>query len=122
MIIEGGALLAGDKAEYRQNFWPVTQFYWTNNASTGTPANEGLDNCDDPPTTLAPGWADCSMFPRYRHTGTTNVLLCDGHVKAIQYDHYDWCTDIMIPGLNGADAPPSDVTGWKSWYQVGCAG
>lgn len=121
MMIEGGAML-DPHAEYRQNSWPVTQFYWTNNAATGTPANNGLQNCDDSPTTAAPNWGDCSMFPRYRHTGTTNVLFCDGHVKAIQYDHYDWCTDIMIPGLNGADATPGDVASWKSWYQVGCSG
>ncbi|HEX5324832.1 MAG TPA: DUF1559 domain-containing protein [Capsulimonadaceae bacterium] len=122
MMIEGGALLAGRNAQYRQNSWPVSQFYWTNGGPNWKPANNGLNNCDDPATTLAPGWGDCSMFPRYRHTGTTNVLYCDGHVKANHYASYNWCTDIYIPHIWGADAPPVDATAWASWYANGCAG
>jgi prepilin-type N-terminal cleavage/methylation domain-containing protein/prepilin-type processing-associated H-X9-DG protein len=118
MMIESGAITAKQPA-WKWNYFVVSQFYWTNGGPNWRPAANGLDNCDDPPADAAPGgWADCAMFPRYRHNGTTNVLFCDGHVKAVHYNSYNWCNDIYIPKIWGADAP----NGWQSWYAIGCNG
>lgn len=116
--IEGGAITHPHPV-YRINYWVVSQFYWTLGQSDNYgPALNGLQNCDDPASQQFPGWVDCSMFPRYRHTGTTNVLFCDGHVKAIHYASYNWCRDIWIPGIHGGDVSNAQ----NGTPGVGCVG
>ena len=68
---------------------------------TGTPWG-ATANCDDSPdptlTDLGPTYGNCSSHPRYRHSGTTNVLFCDGHAKAFQKGKIDWFKNIYDPG------------------------
>ena len=41
----------------------------------------------------------CGMFPRYRHTRTSNVLYSDGHAKAVVRGNLSWFKSIYIQGL-----------------------
>jgi len=69
-------------------------------------------DCDYPLPAQGGGWnatwAGCSMHPRYRHTGTTNVSFFDGHVKAIHRGGINWCKNVYLP--------VGYVTQWTSWY------
>lgn len=117
-VIETGA----SATTYSWNYWSPTEYFWVNTVSTagvtnGVPDNsnqsidsEGLLNCDDAPGSDTPSlnWETCSMMPRYRHTGHTNVLWCDGHVKSVAYTGWNWYNDIFIQGLNGSDDNTSD--------------
>lgn len=47
-------------------------------------------------------WAQCSMFPRYRHNRTTNVAFADGHVKSQSRGSINWFRQVYIPGMNPA--------------------
>lgn len=119
-LIEGGAILAKGVG-YRQNYWAVSPQYWTEGQSTNYgPGFQGLCNADT--TTInqygGPNWQDCSTFPRYRHTGTTNIGFCDGHVHAVHYASYNWCSDIWIPGIHGGDISTSQL----GTVGVGCTG
>jgi prepilin-type N-terminal cleavage/methylation domain-containing protein/prepilin-type processing-associated H-X9-DG protein len=47
-------------------------------------------------------WAGCGMMPRYRHTGTANVVFFDGHAKAMGRGQILWYRNIYVPvGLPG---------------------
>jgi prepilin-type processing-associated H-X9-DG protein len=57
-------------------------------------------DCDATAAMIANGnWSypGCGMFPRYRHTHTTDALFCDGHVKAIVRGNLSWYNNIYIP-------------------------
>ena len=59
-------------------------------------------DCDFAYSTASPSYANygqCSGMPRYRHNGTTNVLFCDGHVKASPRGGLNWYKNIYIPRL-----------------------
>ena len=59
-------------------------------------------DCDDSYSSNAPSYGNyggCASMPRYRHNGTTNVLFCDGHVKAMPRGRIDWYKNIYIPSL-----------------------
>lgn len=123
MVIEGGST---PKAWYHPDWWCTYENFWTNHNPTtnGAPANWGLDNCDDTSTSVPNSdWAGgCSYFPRYRHQGSTDVLYCDGHVKAVKYNSYNWCTDIYIPNVFPEEynwAGGSAATA-NQWYGQGC--
>jgi prepilin-type N-terminal cleavage/methylation domain-containing protein/prepilin-type processing-associated H-X9-DG protein len=76
------------------------EYAWTDYVApvNGEPTHDGLrydldstgalygtpKDCDYTNTTGGGTWASCGLMPRYRHTGTTNVVFCDGHAKAMQ--------------------------------------
>ncbi len=60
-----------------------------------------------------PTWAGCGMHPRYRHTGTSNVVFGDGHVKAMHKGSIKWYKNIFIPA-GRTDTVPSWVS--QGWY------
>jgi prepilin-type N-terminal cleavage/methylation domain-containing protein/prepilin-type processing-associated H-X9-DG protein len=41
------------------------------------------------------------VMPRFRHTGTSNALFVDGHVKAQHAGTISWLNNVYIPGLYG---------------------
>lgn len=41
----------------------------------------------------------CATLPRYRHTGTSNFVFFDGHVKAMTRGSVNWFKNIYYPGL-----------------------
>jgi prepilin-type N-terminal cleavage/methylation domain-containing protein/prepilin-type processing-associated H-X9-DG protein len=51
----------------------------------------------DPPTDWVSPWDSCSLSPRYRHNGTTNVAFMDGHVKSENKGNLVWYTNIYVP-------------------------
>jgi prepilin-type N-terminal cleavage/methylation domain-containing protein/prepilin-type processing-associated H-X9-DG protein len=100
-LIETG----GSSADYSVSYWSPTEYFWVNTAGnplgTGESINaSGLMNADNCDPTV---WDGCAMMPRYRHTLHTNVLWCDGHVKAVAYTGWNWYNDIYIPGLTPTD-------------------
>jgi len=55
----------------------------------------------------------CAMFPRYRHTMTSNMLFLDGHVKAVRRGALDYGRDIFIPNLeNGLGGSMNAANPW----------
>ena len=90
------------------------QWGWT--GSVGTPAGSrdvehyDLDqtqnrDCDfaasntfDP--TQWDTWGQCGMFPRYRHTRTTNASFADSHVKSMPRGRVNWFRNIYIQGIS----------------------
>jgi prepilin-type N-terminal cleavage/methylation domain-containing protein/prepilin-type processing-associated H-X9-DG protein len=91
---------------------PAVEYYWQSNEGgtkydLSTPANpkgDGPGDCDN-----AAGnntyYGGCPTFPRYRHTGTSNFLFLDGHVKAIVRGQLDYGKDIYDNGLEGGTGP-----------------
>jgi|SwirhisoilCB2_FD_contig_51_10764685_length_1028_multi_4_in_0_out_0_1 prepilin-type N-terminal cleavage/methylation domain-containing protein/prepilin-type processing-associated H-X9-DG protein len=67
---------------------------------TGDPNIVGGD-CDFAASTYGDGgsWDGCGMYPRYRHSRTSNFIFCDGHVKAIPRGQFHWYNNVYIPGL-----------------------
>jgi len=55
-------------------------------------------DCDAPASSGNGTWPGCGVFPRYRHTGTTNVLFCDGHAKTMGKGRINWYKNIW-PGV-----------------------
>ena len=46
------------------------------------------------------GWAQCNTYmPRYRHTGSANMVFADGHAKAIHKGGLNYCKNILFPGM-----------------------
>ena len=99
-IIEPGASAAPPAT---WNTWVPTEYFWVDTAGSPPGTNQKINatgalNCDHDQS-----WTGCEHMPRYRHTGATNVLWCDGHVKSVGYGRWNWYNDIYIPGLNGTD-------------------
>ncbi len=66
------------------------------NNPQGTPRD-----CDYPVAGFNSGaWDGCGMFPRYRHTNTSNFIFCDGHAKAMARGRVNWYANIY-PGATG---------------------
>jgi len=58
-------------------------------------------DCDYPEMGDTGGtWDGCGLFPRYRHTITTNMTFTDGHAKAFARGRVNWYTNIY-PGPTG---------------------
>ncbi len=81
---------------------------WTANGG-GTAANGYAysDHVDILPThdcdyaasssgSLYNNWNGCSMMPRYRHSGTSNFLFSDGHVKSMARGQVNWYKNIYV--------------------------
>jgi prepilin-type N-terminal cleavage/methylation domain-containing protein/prepilin-type processing-associated H-X9-DG protein len=113
-FIEGGND-GGGSSGYETAYWLPGEDQWATASSTkydGTTQTQvlnknGVQNCDDTPAnwTSAGGnpWGGCTMHPRWRHNGSTDVLFMDGHVKAVNYPQFDWYRNIYIKNLWPAD-------------------
>lgn len=121
MIMEGG-MNDNSKTNNPDNT-NSAQFYtdlWAGWGSptwpNGTPTVGGVDvdgihgNCDIQTGAGQGGWQSCNLFPRYRHSGTSNFIFLDGHVKAIPKGRLDWYRDIFIGRMDEGAAAP----GWYS--------
>jgi prepilin-type N-terminal cleavage/methylation domain-containing protein/prepilin-type processing-associated H-X9-DG protein len=64
---------------------PADQWMWYTGSNQFAGAT--LD-CDEPDGTEGGGWQSCNTMPRYRHTGTADMLYLDGHVKSMHKK--DW--------------------------------
>lgn len=55
-------------------------------------------------------WGQCSMMPRFRHTGSSNFVFCDGHAKGLT--RIDFFTNIWIAegvGYSGLYNSPTNA-------------
>ncbi len=65
----------------------------------------GVGDCDATGSQITAGiaagqggtYSGCGMYPRYRHTNTSNFLFSDGHAKAVQRGRLSWYTNIYVP-------------------------
>ena len=76
-------------------------------------AKKDLDkDCDLPIQDLKKwtSWAQCGMFPRYRHTRTSNVIFADGHAKAMTRGSINWYKNIYI------NTGQASVWAGQGWY------
>jgi len=79
---------------------------WTTTVGTppGSHPND-LDlqyDCDATAAQIASeAWSypGCGMFPRYRHTNTSNMIFSDGHVKAMNRGRLNWYQNIYVQGV-----------------------
>jgi prepilin-type N-terminal cleavage/methylation domain-containing protein/prepilin-type processing-associated H-X9-DG protein len=73
---------------------------WGNYTTAGSDLADGLGDADCTTTTgscASSAWPPGPMFrPRYRHSGVTNSLFLDGHVKVIHRGQLQYCRDIYI--------------------------
>ena len=93
--------------------WTYGMFYpeedlWTNTVGNppGSVQGQHFDliygDCDATAAQISAGagtYGGCGTYPRYRHTGTSNMLFADGHVKAIPRGQLNWYKNIYLPGL-----------------------
>jgi len=109
-------------------YFDPTETNWTNcgiNRTTGAgndTHNELLYDKDcaltDTSANCGTGWAASpGDMQRYRHTGVSNTLFCDGHVKADHRGGVNWFPEVYIqgvyeqlvgPGQAGPDPCPGD--------------
>jgi prepilin-type processing-associated H-X9-DG protein len=82
-------------------------YCWSNNNFDGSEARTA-DNDTGSITASYYPWP--GSMPRFRHTGNTNIIYCDGHVKATKVGDLvgasGWCTHIYGPAF----------TTTHSWY------
>jgi len=64
-------------------------------------ANSGAKFDQDYQSYPPSGWpADQGLsMPRYRHSGTANMIFADGHVKSMVKGRLNWCRNIMFNGM-----------------------
>jgi prepilin-type N-terminal cleavage/methylation domain-containing protein/prepilin-type processing-associated H-X9-DG protein len=85
----------------------VAEGDWTDTVGSPPGSHDGVHkdlthDCDIPNGPNQPtftNYGSCSTFPRYRHTGTTNLIFCDGHAKAFPKGRLNWYNNIYIPGV-----------------------
>ena len=100
---QGGGAGAGDPQGWAYPFFIASEWAWIPNAATD---NTKLDLVDGDCDTQLSGWNSwagdpsghgCNMYPRYRHSGMSNFLWLDGHVKAVKRGQLDYVKDVFIP-------------------------
>jgi prepilin-type N-terminal cleavage/methylation domain-containing protein/prepilin-type processing-associated H-X9-DG protein len=58
-----------------------------------------VENTANPDSNWISPWDECSVSPRYRHTGTCNVAFLDGHAKAEPRGQINWFRNIYIANV-----------------------
>jgi prepilin-type N-terminal cleavage/methylation domain-containing protein/prepilin-type processing-associated H-X9-DG protein len=84
----------------------LTEDWWWHGGAQWPPqflgANSGakFEGDGDVPACDDNSWPDCHTYmPRYRHTGTANMVFADGHAKAIHKGALNFCTNVLFPGM-----------------------
>ncbi len=80
--------------------WDWTDYVMENGKPTHDGAHNDLKQDCDYSNIGGGTWAGCGLFPRYRHTNTTNAVFCDGHAKAMARGRINWYRNIY-PGQTG---------------------
>jgi prepilin-type N-terminal cleavage/methylation domain-containing protein/prepilin-type processing-associated H-X9-DG protein len=78
--------------------------YYGGNPAIGSAGGD----CDATPAQVASNnysYPGCGMFPRYRHTLTSNFCWADGHAKSVTRGRLNWYLNIYVPGLYEKDEP-----------------
>jgi len=76
------------------------EWLWTSNEAAdqtvGTDSANALDGV------VANAWQSGDIVPSYRHAKHSNMLYCDGHVKAIGKGSLKWLQNIYVAGVDCA--------------------
>jgi len=56
-------------------------------------------DCDGSPGDGVGTWGGCGTYPRYRHTGSSNMAFSDGHVKSMARGRLNWYKNLYIASL-----------------------
>ncbi|BDI30438.1 hypothetical protein CCAX7_24890 [Capsulimonas corticalis] len=110
LIVEKGYMGAnGSASDFSDvRFSSVAWAWWDNNFDLSAPTRGDTDQGKWAIYPLA------SQMPRFRHTGTCNMVFCDGHVKSMKLGTFagvsGWCKYIFGP------AQENSPYGVSSWY------
>jgi prepilin-type N-terminal cleavage/methylation domain-containing protein/prepilin-type processing-associated H-X9-DG protein len=121
LLTPSGTILTAEKGEngagWGYIYFQSAEWAWCqsgvidgNGQPTLHPAQNDLTlgDCDNAEGSANAGqWDGCGMWPRYRHTKTSNVTYADGHAKAVQRGSVQWYRDIYPgpTGVHGQGAP-----------------
>jgi prepilin-type N-terminal cleavage/methylation domain-containing protein/prepilin-type processing-associated H-X9-DG protein len=100
---QGGGAVAGDSQGWAYPFFIASEWAWIPNAAQDQIKLDLVDGDCDTALSTGNSWAGdssgagCSFYPRYRHTGMSNFLWLDGHVKAIRRGGVDYVKNVFIP-------------------------
>jgi prepilin-type N-terminal cleavage/methylation domain-containing protein/prepilin-type processing-associated H-X9-DG protein len=114
----GGGSTPTDASGWNYCFWFADETGWIPNAvqdNVKYDLTPGSGDCDvplsaatnawwsygPPPANPAPANADCTWYPRYRHSSMANTLWLDGHAKAVRRGQLSYVKNIFIPNLGG---------------------
>ena len=79
---------------------PGAEWFWTSNETNDQKV--GTDNANQYDEDTDTAWGRGMMTPRYRHAGHSNMLFCDGHVKAIGKGKLKWLQNIYVASVDCA--------------------
>jgi prepilin-type processing-associated H-X9-DG protein/prepilin-type N-terminal cleavage/methylation domain-containing protein len=79
-------VMVAEKGMFSGSTWSDVRFYSAEWAYLSYP---GQDLTGDSDSGSWSAWPLSPSMPRYRHQGTTNMLFCDGHVKALHRGVFD---------------------------------
>ncbi len=91
--------------QFMADQWAWVGSLQPNPENNNAPQSDLDKDCDDPRgySDTFPhydNWGGCSMFPRYRHSGSTNVIFADTHAKSQQRGKIRWYKNVYIEGMN----------------------
>ena len=121
---QGGGATAGSPSGWSHSFFITDEWAWVDGyQNEGFKHDLAAGDCDSALSFDMSTWhidgnpsaevGTCDVYPRYRHTGTTNILWLDGHVKAVQRGRLDWYRDIFLPNLATPWGSPAQAQpGW----------
>jgi len=78
--------------------WTWSGVGMSGDQATSDNANRAADpsvECDDSYAASEYDW-QCGEMPRYRHNGTSDMLFCDGHVKAMTKGSVKWFKNVYV--------------------------
>lgn len=96
MLVEKGA--NGKEADNWNQFL-TDEWNWSLNGGIDAACNKDTaDATVDLDQPDAWHWAGGALYPRFRHSGNSNMALFDGHVKGYHKGGVTYCKNIYIPG------------------------
>ena len=112
MIMEKGA--NGSLTDSYKCFEAV-EWFWIDSVASNQHLDLVYGDCDNTSANL---WSysnskggSCAVLPRYRHSGTTNVIFTDGHAKSMARGQIDWKKNIWGNPIQTGTSPEN-----QSWY------
>ena len=99
MVYEAG-LNGISGANWNYVYGSGAEWLWTSNENTDK--NVGTDLANSLDGQVNSNWQSGDIVPAYRHTKTSNMLYCDGHVKAMRKGGLHWLQNIYVSGVDCA--------------------
>jgi len=78
---------------YQPGGFTVSSGYFAGIKSYGDCDNSGGDG------SVPWDWAGCSRFPRFRHSGVSNMIFFDGHAKGLHLHQLNYGKNVAIQGV-----------------------